>query len=229
MKRIRVARSLARSRSAMCAPHRHCSPASACSQLVFLKPPSVPRKKGTSSTTRGPAFAAQTAQRAASIRRCAIGRCTIAATTARASRRSRRSPPRNVATLAPACTFPLGEKANLQSGIVAVDGTLYFTTAVATVRYRRRRRARCAGNMATTTIPKPPFDPNKVNRGARVSRGPRSRATLSRSERRTRDGARSRNGRGAVERRGRRSLHGRDLSCRADRVERPRVHGQRRR
>ena len=33
----------------------------ACSQLVFLKPPSVPRKKGSSSTVHGPAFASQRA------------------------------------------------------------------------------------------------------------------------------------------------------------------------
>ena len=96
--------------------------------------------------------------------RSPTGPCTIAATTARASRRSRRSPRPTSSTLAPACTFPLGVKANMQSGLVAVNGTLYFTTATDTY----------AIDAATCALrwrhhydydPKPPFDPNKVNRG----------------------------------------------------------------
>ena len=142
----------------------------ACSQLVFLKPPSVPRKTGTSSTTRGPAFAAASAPRAAmnadvdwpmynrgydGTRYSPLAQITVA----------------NVNRLAPACAFPLGVKANLQTGIVAVDGTLYFTTATDTY----------AVDASTCVLrwrhgydydPKPPFDPNKVNRGLAYLGGP---------------------------------------------------------
>jgi alcohol dehydrogenase (cytochrome c) len=141
-----------------------------CSQLIFLKPASVPRKKGTSSTTRGPAFAASGTAFAApsadgdwpmynrsydGTRFSPLAQITAA----------------NVGTLAPACTFPLGVKANLQTGIVAVGGTLYFTTATDTY----------AVDAATCALrwrhgydydPKPPFDPNKVNRGLTYLAGP---------------------------------------------------------
>jgi PQQ-dependent dehydrogenase (methanol/ethanol family) len=143
---------------------------SACSQLVFLKPPSVPRKKGSSSTTRGPAFEAQRAPRMAAngqadwpmynrdydgTRFSPLAQITAA----------------NVASLAPACTFPLGVKANLQTGIVAVDGTLYFTTATETFAVDATT---CALRWRHTYDydPKPPFDPNKVNRGLSYLAGP---------------------------------------------------------
>ncbi len=143
---------------------------SACSQLVFLKPPSVPRKKGSSSTTRGPAFEAQRAPRMATnahadwpmynrdydgTRFSPLAQITAA----------------NAASLAPACTFPLGLKANLQTGIVAVDGTLYFTTATETFAVDATT---CALRWRHTYDydPKPPFDPNKVNRGLTYLAGP---------------------------------------------------------
>ena len=141
--------------------------ASACSQLVFLKPPSVPRKKGSSSTVRGPAFAAQSTQ--STPRATGTGAADWPMYN-RSYDGTRFSPlgqisAANVATLAPACTFPLGVKANLQTGLLAVDGTLYFTTLTDTY----------AVDAATCALrwrhhydfdPKPPFDPNKVNRGA---------------------------------------------------------------
>lgn len=70
----------------------------------------------------------------------------------------------NVATLAPACTFPLGTKANMQTGLVAVGGVLYFTTATDTYAIDA---STCALRWRHTYDydPKPPFDPNKVNRG----------------------------------------------------------------
>ena len=143
---------------------------SACSQLVFLEPPTVPRKKGSSSTTRGPAFEAQRAPRMAAnahadwpmynrdydgTRFSPLAQITAA----------------NVASLAPACTFPLGVKANLQTGIVAVDGTLYFTTATDTYAVDATT---CALRWRHTYDydPKPPFDPNKVNRGLTYLAGP---------------------------------------------------------
>lgn len=144
--------------------------ASACSQLVFLKPPSVPRKRGSSSTTRGPAFETQRAPRMAAdahadwpmynrdydgTRFSPLAQITAA----------------NVASLVPACTFPLGVKANLQTGIVAVDGTLYFTTATDTYAVDATT---CALRWRHTYDydPKPPFDPNKVNRGLAYLAGP---------------------------------------------------------
>ena len=77
----------------------------------------------------------------------------------------------NVSSLALGCTFPLDVKANMQSGIVAVGGVLYFTTATDTY----------AIDAATCALrwryhydydPKPPFDPNKVNRGVAYLDGP---------------------------------------------------------
>jgi alcohol dehydrogenase (cytochrome c) len=142
----------------------------ACSQLVFLKPPSVPRTKGSSATERGPAFASQgTAREAPSAdgdwpmynrsydgtRYSPLAQITAA----------------NASSLVPACTFPLGVTANMQSGIVAVGGTLYFTTATDTY----------AIDASTCALrwrhhydydPKPPFDPNKVNRGVAYLAGP---------------------------------------------------------
>ncbi|MBA2684207.1 MAG: PQQ-binding-like beta-propeller repeat protein [Gemmatimonadaceae bacterium] len=145
--------------------------AAGCSQLVFLKPPSVPRRKGASSTTRGPAFAASTASRAAASSADADWPLYN-----RSYDGTRFSPlaqitAANVASLTPACIFPLGVKANMQTGLVAVDGTLYFTTATETyavdaascaLRWRHRY----------DYDPKPPFDPNKVNRGIAYLAGP---------------------------------------------------------
>ncbi len=197
----------------------------ACSQLVFLKPPSVPRKKGSSATMRGPAFARDSAQRTAPS---AIADWPMYNRSYDGTRFSPLSQitAGNVSSLVPACTYPLGVTANMQSGLIAVGGTLYFTTATDTY----------AMDAATCALrwqhhydynPKPPFDPNKVNRGVDVSRGTRSRAALSRSEQWARDGARSGNGRGAVVRGGRRPLEGRDVSSGADRLEWQGVHGQR--
>jgi len=142
--------------------------AGGCSQLVFLKPPSVPRKKGSSETERGPAFA--------QVPRATSGGDIDWPMYNRGYDGTRFSPlaqitTANVSTLAPACTFPLGVKANLQTGLVAVRGTLYFTTAVDTyaidattcaLRWRHRY----------DYDPQPPFDPNKVNRGVAYLDGP---------------------------------------------------------
>jgi alcohol dehydrogenase (cytochrome c) len=142
----------------------------ACSQLVFLKPPSVPRKKGSSSTVHGPAFASQ---RALST--------TVSADADwpmynRSYDGTRFSPlaqinAANVSSLTHTCTFPLGVTANMQTGLVAVNGTLYFTTATdsyaidATTCALRWRHS-------YDYDPKPPFDPNKVNRGLAYLAGP---------------------------------------------------------
>src|SRR5665647_2505825 len=79
--------------------------AGGCSQLVFLKPPSVPRKKGSSETERGPAFA--------QVPRATSGGDIDWPMYNRGYDGTRFSPlaqitTANVSTLAPACTFPLG-------------------------------------------------------------------------------------------------------------------------
>lgn len=140
-----------------------------CSKLVFLRPAAVPQARGSSETVRGPAFAATTAHAAVDAERdwpmynrsydgtrfSPLAQITAA----------------NVASLAPMCTFPLGVKANMQSGLVAVGGTLYFTTAIDSY----------AVDAATCALrwrhgydyrPRPPFDPNKVNRGVAYLDGP---------------------------------------------------------
>ena len=105
----------------------------------------------------------------------------------------------NVSSLAHACTFPLGVTANMQTGLVAVNGTVYFTTATDSYAIDATT---CALRWRHTYDydPKPPFDPNKVNRGVAYLAGP-DRARLFRGANDGAcDGARSRHRRGAVER-----------------------------
>ena len=154
----------------MCIPLFVLAAAAACSKLVFLKPPSVPRKKGSSSTVRGPAFATQRAPRASA------GASADWPMYNRSYDGTRYSPlaeitAANVSSLVPACTFPLGVKANMQTGLVAVDGTLYFTTVTDSYAVDA---ATCAlrWRHSYDFDPKPPFDPNKVNRGLVYLAGP---------------------------------------------------------
>lgn len=132
-----------------------------CAKLAFLKPPSVPRERGSSSTEEGPAFAPEplrvTPDPAADwpgynntytgSRFSPVGQIT----------------PQNVQSLRRACTFELGEKAAMESGPVVVNGTLYLTTAENTYAIDA---ATCALRWKHTYryTPRPPFD-LKVNRG----------------------------------------------------------------
>lgn len=144
--------------------------ASACSQLVFLEPPTVPRKRGSSSTMRGPAFESQHAPRTPANSQANWPMYNRDYDGTRFSPLAQITAS-NVASLTPACTFPLGVKANLQTGIVAVDGTLYFTTAIDTYAVDATT---CALRWRHTYDydPQPPFDPNKVNRGLAYLAGP---------------------------------------------------------
>jgi alcohol dehydrogenase (cytochrome c) len=144
---------------------------SACSQLKFLKAPTVPRARGQSSLERGPAFLPPPAG----------GIDTVAdwLTYNRTLEGNRGSPlpdidTGNVARLQRVCSFKLGERAALQSGPVVVGGTMFVTTAERTY----------AIDAATCALrwrheygyhPRPDFD-IKVNRGvayaaARLFRG----------------------------------------------------------
>ena len=144
--------------------------ASGCSYLVFLKPASVPRKKGSSSTTRGAAFTATSAPREAMSADADWPMYNRSYDGTRFSPLAQITAS-NVSTLAPACTFPLGAKANLQTGIVAVAGTLYFTTATDTYAVDATTCA-LRWRHGYDYDPKPPFDPNKVNRGLAYLAGP---------------------------------------------------------
>jgi alcohol dehydrogenase (cytochrome c) len=70
----------------------------------------------------------------------------------------------NAASLRRICDFDLGERANFQSGLVVVGGTMYFTTAINTFAIDA---ASCRMRWKHSYIfrPGPPFDPNKTNRG----------------------------------------------------------------
>jgi alcohol dehydrogenase (cytochrome c) len=136
---------------------------SACSYLVFLRPAAVPRKPGASSTSRGPAFVA------AKARPAPLDATSDWPMYNRSYDGTRFSPlaqitTANVGTLIPACTFPLGVTTNMQSGLVAVGGALYFTTATDTYAVDARTCA-LRWRHHYDYDPKPPFDPNKVNRG----------------------------------------------------------------
>jgi alcohol dehydrogenase (cytochrome c) len=140
--------------------------AAGCSQLAFLKSPSVPQARGPSSLERGPAFV-QTPPGAVD---------TVAdwLTYNRTLEGHRGSPladidTTNVARLRPVCTFPLGERASFQSGPVVVGGTMFVTTVTGTwaldaatcaLRWKHQYRYH----------PRPDFD-IKVNRGVAYASG----------------------------------------------------------
>ena len=138
----------------------------ACSQLVFLKAPTVPRARGPSSLERGPAFVPSPSG--------TIDTLADWLTYNRTLEGNRGSPlaeidTGNVARLRPVCSFPLGERASFQSGPVVVGGTMYVTTAerthaidAATCELRWRHEYRYH--------PRPDFD-IEVNRGVAYAAG----------------------------------------------------------
>jgi alcohol dehydrogenase (cytochrome c) len=139
-----------------------------CAQLAFLKPPSVPRPRGASSLTRGPAYGAA---RAGAPAGDTVGDWLTYNRTLEGNRGSPLAEidTANVARLRLACALELGERANLQTGPVVVAGTIYLTTAEQTyaadaatcaLRWRYRYRYR----------PHPDFD-LKVNRGVAYADG----------------------------------------------------------
>ena len=137
-----------------------------CSQLKFLKAPSVPRPRGTTSLEHGPA----------PVRAAAIRIDTLAdwSTYNRTLEGNRGSPlaqidTGNVAGLRPVCSFDLGERAPFESGPVVVAGTMYVTTAQRTYAIDA---ATCALRWKQTYRyhPAPDFD-LKVNRGVAYADG----------------------------------------------------------
>ena len=140
--------------------------AAGCSQLKFLKAPSVPRPRGPSSLERGPAFLPSPPG--------AIDTMADGLTYNRTLEGNRGSPlaeidTGNVARLHPVCTFALGERASFQSGPVVVGGTMFVTTAERTwaldaascaLRWKHEYRY----------YPRPDFD-IEVNRGVAWASG----------------------------------------------------------
>jgi alcohol dehydrogenase (cytochrome c) len=138
----------------------------ACSQLNFLKAPSVPQPRGESSLEQGRAYAPSPV--------AAIDTVADWLTYNRTLEGHRGSPladidTSNVARLVPTCTFDVGERVPFQTGPVVVGGTMYLTTAEKTwaidaatcaVRWENEYRYH----------PKPDFD-LKVNRGVAYADG----------------------------------------------------------
>ncbi|MEO9020240.1 MAG: PQQ-binding-like beta-propeller repeat protein [Gemmatimonadaceae bacterium] len=130
--------------------------------LPFLKSPVDARPKGTSSTTRGPAFASgvgasRTMDAAVDwpaynndptgIRYSNLAQVNVS----------------NVSSLAPACRFVSDEKTPMQSGPVVIGGTMYLTSAINTYAIDAatcKLRWRHSYNYS----PKPDYD-LKTNRG----------------------------------------------------------------
>ena len=139
----------------------------ACARLAFLKAPSVPRERGSSVTETGPAFAPEPVRATADT----VSDWAGYNNTYTGSRFSplREITPSNVRSLAPVCTYELGERAPMESGPVVVNGTLYVTTAENTYALDA---ASCAlrWKHRYSYTPKPPFD-LKVNRGVAFLNG----------------------------------------------------------
>ena len=131
-----------------------------CSQLAFLKAPSVPQPRGESSLERGSAFVAASPGRIDTIADWLTYNRTLEG--------HRGSPlaeidTANVARLHRLCSFALGERVSFQSGPVVIGGTMYVTSpertwaldaATCALRWRHEYRYH----------PRPDFD-IKVNRG----------------------------------------------------------------
>ncbi len=143
-----------------------------CSQLKFLKPPSVPRPLGSSSLERGPAFGPEPVGRVDTVSDWATYNRTLEG--------NRGSPlaeidTANIAQLRPLCTFDLGERAAFQTGPLVVGGTMYLTTAERTYALDA---ATCELRWKHTYKyhPGPDFD-LKVNRGVAYANGRLFRGT----------------------------------------------------
>ena len=139
---------------------------SSCSQLKFLKSPTVPRARGATSLAQGPAL-----ERSGPAR---IDPVTDWSTYNRTLEGDRESPlaqidTGNVAALRPVCTFDLGERAAFESGPVVIAGTMFVTTARGTYAIDA---ATCALRWKHTYAyrPGPDFD-LKVNRGVAYADG----------------------------------------------------------
>jgi len=130
---------------------------------LLLTPPSATPPKGSSRTIHGPAYAPDRAVHGAADpasdwsaynKTLEGNRYSSLAQITRA----------NVGSLRRVCAFQLDQSVNMQSALLAIGGTLYFTTLEDTYAVNAtdcRLRWRHTYHLARH----PPFDPNQVNRG----------------------------------------------------------------
>jgi alcohol dehydrogenase (cytochrome c) len=144
-----------------------CAALAGCSQLAFLKAPSVPVARGTTLTEHGAAYG----QASGPLRPDPAGDWLTYNRTLEGVRGSPLGEidTANVARLRPVCTYDLAERAPFQSGPVVVGGTMFVTTALHTYALDA---ASCALRWKHTYryTPPPPFD-LEVNRGVGYADG----------------------------------------------------------
>lgn len=130
---------------------------------LLLAPASVPPPKGQSSTTRGPAYDPASVTRAAPnpVSDWGAYNKTVAGNRYSPLAQITRA---NVGSLRRVCAFRIDASVNMQSSLIEIGGTLYFTTLEDTYAIDAadcKLRWRHTYHLAR----QPPFDPNKVNRG----------------------------------------------------------------
>jgi alcohol dehydrogenase (cytochrome c) len=143
-----------------------------CSQLKFLKGPSVPVPRGASALSRGPAYDSTIAIQVDPVADWPFYNRSLDGT--RSSPLAEISTA-NVSRLARVCDVSLDEKADFQSGPAAVGGTLYLTTAQNTYAFDATT-CRLRWKYSYAYSPGPDFD-LKVNRGVAFAMGRLYRGT----------------------------------------------------
>lgn len=130
---------------------------------LLLAPATPPPPKGTSKTVHGPAYAPGQVTRGAPNPATDWGAYNKTLAGDRYSSLAQITTA-NVDRLQQVCAFQLNKPVNMQSSLIEIGGTLYFTTLEDTYAVDANTcalRWRHAYHLART----PPFDPNKVNRG----------------------------------------------------------------
>ncbi|HXS72823.1 MAG TPA: PQQ-binding-like beta-propeller repeat protein [Rhodanobacteraceae bacterium] len=130
---------------------------------LLLAPASPPPPRGASHTQHGPAYAPNAVARGAPDPASDWGSYNKTLAGDRYSPLAQITPA-NVGALRQVCAFQLDAPVNMQSSLVEIGGTLYFSTLQDT--YAADAKT-CALRWRHTyeLARQPPFDPNKVNRG----------------------------------------------------------------
>lgn len=140
-----------------------CLAVAGCSDLrLLLGPSSVPTSEGARTTARGPAYAPESVTRGPPASTdWGTYNNDLSGNRYSSLAQIKRE---NVSSLRPVCAFRLDRPVDMQSGLLAIGGTLYFTTLEDTYAVDAadcRLRWRHTYHLAR----RPPFDPNEVNRG----------------------------------------------------------------
>ena len=130
---------------------------------LLLAPATPPPPRGTAKTVHGPAYAPAQATRGAPDPASDWGAYNKTRSGNRYSPQAQITAD-NVTGLKQVCAFTLDQPVNMQSSLVEIGGTLYFTTLQDTYAVDA---GTCALRWRHTydLARSPPFDPNKVNRG----------------------------------------------------------------